>query len=84
MVKNRRAVVALEGCKDAAHLICAAPLAARTLLIEILIQAGQSGHGAICKHFNYTPPPHTADPPNLQDQGNKEPQSGISETTADL
>lgn len=56
MLKNRRAVVALEGCKDVAHLICAATLPARTLLIEILIKAGQSGLCAICKHFNYPPP----------------------------
>lgn len=55
MLKNRRAVVALEGCKDVAHLICAATLTARTLLIEILIKAGQPGQCAICKHFNYPP-----------------------------
>lgn len=57
MLKNRRAVVALEGCKDVAHLICAATLPARTLLIEILIKQGESGQCAICKHFNYPPQP---------------------------
>lgn len=80
MLKNRSAVVALDGCKDVAHLICAAALAARTLLIEILMKAGQSGHCAICKHFNYPP----TLPKKPQDQGNTGPLGGINEATADL